>query len=138
MAGFGRNDNYYLDVILLGGYILTMRAALESTEEYLDWFRAQEPPVQEAVRAYVKLLLEKGPSLARPYVDTLKGSRYSNLKELRVQAQGKKYRIVFIFTGERACLLLTADVKGGPADKRFYKKLIGKAEALYEEYMASR
>lgn len=44
---------------------------LESTSEYLDWFRAQEQPVQEAVRAYVKLLLDKGPTLGRPYVDTL-------------------------------------------------------------------
>lgn len=112
--------------------------ALESTTEYLDWFKAQEPPVQEAVRAYVKLLLEKGPSLGRPYVDTLKGSKYANLKELRVQAQGRKYRIAFIFTGDRVCLLLTGDVKGGSEDKRFYKKLIASAEALYEEFLASR
>jgi hypothetical protein len=41
--------------------------ALESTSEYLEWFKAQTGPVQEAVRAYVKLLLEKGPSLGQPY-----------------------------------------------------------------------
>ncbi|GAB6089538.1 type II toxin-antitoxin system RelE/ParE family toxin [Spirochaeta dissipatitropha] len=117
---------------------MSMGAVVESTREYLDWFIAQESPVQEAVRAYVKLLLEKGPSLGRPYVDTLKGSKYPNLKELRVQAGGRKYRIVFIFTGERVCLLLIGDVKGGAEDKRFYKKLIARAEALYEEYLASR
>lgn len=109
----------------------------ESTTEYLDWFGAQPAPVQEAVRAYVKLLLEKGPSLGRPYVDTLKGSKYPNLKELQVQAQGRKYRIVFIFTGDRVCLLLIGDVKGGSEDKRFYDKLIVKAEALYEEVQGS-
>jgi len=86
----------------------------------------------------VKLLLAKGPSLGRPYVDTLKGSKYPNLKELRVQAQGRKYRIAFLFTGDRVCLLLTADVKGGSEDKQFYKKLIAEAESLYEEYLASR
>jgi len=107
--------------------------ALETTEEYLEWFKVQVSPVQEAVRAYVKLLLDKGPSLGRPYVDTLKGSKYPNLKELRVQAQGRKYRIFFIFTGNRVCLLLTGDVKGGSGDKRFYDKLIAKAETLYEE-----
>jgi hypothetical protein len=111
--------------------------ALESTSEYLEWFTSQAEPVQEAVRAYVKLLLEKGPSLGRPYVDTLKGSKYPNLKELRVQAQGRKYRIAFLFTGDRVCLLLTGDVKGGSEDKRFYKKLIAQAEALYEEYLAT-
>lgn len=111
--------------------------ALEATSEYLEWFTSQAEPVQEAVRAYVKLLLAKGPSLGRPYVDTLKGSKYPNLKELRVQAQGRKFRIAFLFTGDRVCLLLTADVKGGSEDKRFYKKLIAEAESLYEEYLAS-
>ena len=62
--------------------------ALEATSEYLEWFASQAEPVQEAVRTYVKLLLVKGPSLGRPHVDTLKGSKYPNLKELRVQARG--------------------------------------------------
>jgi hypothetical protein len=110
---------------------------LETTSEYLEWFSSQTAPVQEAVRAYVMLLLAKGSSLGRPYVDTLKGSKYPNLKELRVQAQGRKYRIAFIFTGDRICLLLMGDVKGGSEDKRFYKKLIAEAESLYEEYLAS-
>ena len=75
--------------------------------------------------------------MGRPYVDTLKGSKYHNLKELRVQAQGRKYQIAFLFTGDRVCLLLSGDVKGGSEDKRFYKKLIAEAETLYEEYLAS-
>ena len=112
--------------------------SLESTNEYLEWFRSQTGAVQEAVRAYIMLLLEKGPSLGRPYVDTLKVSKYSNLKELRVQAQGRKYRIVFIFTGNRICLLLIGDVKGGAEDKRFYDKLIAKAESLYEEVQKTK
>ncbi len=33
--------------------------ALESTSEYLDWFKAQTSPVQEAVRAYVNCSLRK-------------------------------------------------------------------------------
>ena len=110
---------------------------LESTGEFLEWFASQAESVREAVRAYVKLLLTKGSSLGRPYVDTLKGSRYPNLKELRVQALGRKYRIAFIFTVDRVCLLLTGDVKGGPEDKRFYKKLIAEAESLYEAYLVS-
>ncbi|AFG38312.1 type II toxin-antitoxin system RelE/ParE family toxin [Spirochaeta africana] len=111
---------------------------LQSTTEYLEWFKMQAAPVQEAVRAYVKLLLEKGPALGRPYVDTLKGSKYANLKELRIQAQGRKYRIVFIFTGDRVCLLLTGAVKGGSKNKRFYQNLITQAENLYEKYLESR
>lgn len=110
---------------------------LEATAEYLDWFTTQTATVQEAVRAYIKLLLIKGPMLGRPYVDTLKDSKFPNLKELRVQAQGKKYRVVFLFTEKQICLLLAAGRKGGSGDKRFYKKLISQAESLYEEYLAS-
>jgi len=83
---------------------------------------SQAEPVQEAVRAYVKLLLAKGPSLGRPYVDTLKGSKQANLKELRVQAQGRKYRIAFLFT--RGAGVLASD--GG------CKRRIGRQAVLQE------
>jgi hypothetical protein len=139
----------YLEVILLTGYIMIKGEerrgsqyeapkewSLESTSDYLEWFIAQTEPTREAIRAYVKLLLARGPQLGRPYVDTLKGSKYPNLKELRVQTQGKKFRIAFLFTEERICLLLIGDVKGGSEDKRFYRKLIAQAESLYEEYLA--
>jgi hypothetical protein len=109
--------------------------AIEATNLYLEWFFMQAEPTKEAVRAYVKLLSTKGPELGRPYVDTLKGSKYPNMKELRVQAQGKKYRIAFIFTKKRTCLLLSGGLKGGSGDKRFYLKMITQADALYKEYL---
>jgi len=34
------------------------------------------------------LLETEGPSLSRPYSDTLKGAKYTNLKELRFDADG--------------------------------------------------
>ncbi len=110
---------------------------LQSTSDYLDWFKAQSEPVKKAVRAYVKLLRDTGPALGRPHVDTLKGSKYPNLKELRVQVQRRPYRIVFIFTGDRVCLLLKGSVKDGSSDKRFYRKLIAHAETLYEKVQVS-
>ena len=39
--------------------------------------------VQDEVLARAKLLQDQGPRLGRPYVDTLKGSKYANMKELR-------------------------------------------------------
>ena len=42
--------------------------------------------VRMELRAMTILLSEFGPNLGRPRVDTLKGSRHANLKELRFEA----------------------------------------------------
>jgi hypothetical protein len=42
--------------------------------------------VQDEILAHGKLLEQFGPQLGRPRVDTLKGSRYGNMKELRFDA----------------------------------------------------
>jgi hypothetical protein len=56
----------------------------EFFEEYSDWSDA----VQDAVLGALAKLRVFGPSLGRPTVDTLKGSAFSNMKELRVDADG--------------------------------------------------
>jgi hypothetical protein len=42
--------------------------------------------VQDEILAHGKLLEQFGPQLGRPRVDTLKGSCYGNMKELRFDA----------------------------------------------------
>lgn len=103
--------------------------------EFEHWFIRQDSELQEDVFAILRVLEQKGPSLARPYVDTLKGSKIPNLKELRVQSKGKPIRILFVFDTERKAVLLTAGNK--QADKRFYSKLIFQAEKIYEDYLGN-
>ena len=77
--------------------------------------------------SYITLLEVKGHHLGRPYVDSLKGTKQvNNLKELRVQHQGKPYRILFAFDPKRQAVLLCGGDKTG--DKRFYKRMISIAE----------
>jgi hypothetical protein len=47
---------------------------------------AFEPVVHDALLAVAKLLAKFGPQLGRPHVDTLNGSEYANMKELRFEA----------------------------------------------------
>lgn len=47
---------------------------------------AFELVVQDALLAVAKRMAEFGPQLGRPYVDTLNGSEYANMKELRFEA----------------------------------------------------
>ena len=106
--------------------------AVDATEEYLRWFGAQPAEAQEAVLTKVYLLEEFGPQLGRPHADTLKGSRISNLKELRAKTEAHVLRVLYFFDEKRHALLLVGGDKKGKSEKRFYKKLIAEAEAVIE------
>jgi hypothetical protein len=71
--------------------------SIEATQEFAEWFAGLTASEQISVAAKVDVLEQLGPSLGRPHVDTLKGSKYPNMKELRVQHGGKPYRIMFAF-----------------------------------------
>jgi hypothetical protein len=64
-------------------------------------------------------------------VDTLKGSRIANLKELRFDAAGGVWRVAFVFDGRRVAVLLAAADKRGKAQDRFYKALVALAEKRF-------
>lgn len=89
--------------------------------------------MQDAIAAHVGLLEEVGPNLGRPYADTLHGSSLTNLKELRVQHRSQPYRILYAFDPEREALLLLGGNKAG--DKRWYRKAIPRAEAIYARHI---
>ena len=54
------------------------------------------------LRAMTKLLGEFGPHLGRPRADTLKGSRHTNMKELRFDAADGVWRVAFAFDPDRS------------------------------------
>ncbi|MEB3308969.1 MAG: type II toxin-antitoxin system RelE/ParE family toxin [Snowella sp.] len=53
--------------------------------------------VKQGLAARVALLKQFGPTLGRPYVDTLKGSRFDNMKEIRFNANDGVWRVAFAF-----------------------------------------
>jgi hypothetical protein len=93
--------------------------------------------VQDELLAQAKVLAEYGPQLGRPCVDTLKGSRHANLKELRFDADGGVWRVAFAFDPERAAVLLVAGDKSGGSETRFYRHLLAKADARFDRHMAT-
>lgn len=94
--------------------------------------------VQDAILAEVKLLAKVGPSLKRPHADTLNGSKHANMKELRCNADDGVWRIAFAFDPARKAILLTAGDKTGVNEKRFYKKLIAKADDRFDQHLAAQ
>jgi len=91
--------------------------------------------VQDEIYACGQLLSKFGPTLGRPHVDTLEGSKHANMKELRFNADDGVWRIVFAFDPERKAVLLIAGEKSGGSQKRFYKGLIKKADERFDSHL---
>ena len=94
--------------------------------------------VQDVIFVAVSLLQRIGPGLRRPHADTLNGSKHANMKELRCHADDGVWRIAFAFDPDRKAILLTAGDKTGVSEKRFYRKLIAKADERFDEHLAAR
>jgi len=60
-------------------------------------FDALPEAVQDELLVASMLLRINGPSLGRPHVDTLAGSRHANMKELRFRAADGVWRVAFAF-----------------------------------------
>jgi hypothetical protein len=101
--------------------------------DFRTWFYEQEIGFQNEAFATIKILAESGPTLGRPRVDTLKGSVFKNMKELRIQYQGEPWRILFAFDPQRQAILLVGGNKTG--NKRWYEENLPIAERRYEQYL---
>jgi len=91
--------------------------------------------LQDELFAHAKLLANYGPHLGRPTVDTLKGSSYFNMKEMRFGWQQEVWRVAFAFDPHRQAILLVGGNKCGVNQSRFYKRLIDVAEQRYQEHL---
>lgn len=100
-------------------------------------FEGLPEQVQDELLAHLKLLERFGPSLGRPHVDTLKGSRHANMKELRFKAGDGVWRVAFAFDPERTAIVLVAGDKSGGSERRFYKVLIKGADDRFDRHLAS-
>jgi hypothetical protein len=92
--------------------------------------------VQDELLALIEVLERIGPQLGRPRVDTLNGSRHANMKELRFDAAGGVWRFAFAFDPNRQAIILCGGDKSGGSERRFYRRLIAKADARFEAHLA--
>lgn len=105
---------------------------IEGTDEFAAWYGSLNALEQERVDYVVSKLEASGPALPRPTVDTVNGSRFSNMKELRINRP--PLRIFFAFDSRRyAILLIGGDKTNDPA---FYDRMIPVADRLYADHLA--
>jgi hypothetical protein len=106
---------------------------VEFTDEFELWWNSLTADEQDSVAFDVGLLQAKGPTLARPYADTVYQSAYVNMKELRVQHEGRPYRVLFVFDPRRVGMLLIGGDKTGNPD--WYERYVPKADKIYARHL---
>lgn len=108
---------------------------VEFMDEFDAEFDALPEPVQDELLAQAKVIERFGPAAKRPRVDSLKGSKHSNMKELRFDADGGVWRIAFAFDPRRRAVLLVGGDKSGVSEKRFYQRLVKVADERYDVHL---
>ncbi len=107
---------------------------IEYTDEFFEWWDgpSMSKEDQDAVGFCIPSLRRLGPALGRPLVDTVKGSRHRNMKELR--PPGTHIRILFAFDPRRTAILLLG---GDKTDRwqEWYEENIPVAERLYDTHL---
>ncbi|HWK89860.1 MAG TPA: type II toxin-antitoxin system RelE/ParE family toxin [Longimicrobium sp.] len=110
-----------------------MSTEVEYTDTFGEWWDSLDEDEQTSVAASVELLEMLGPSLGFPHSSGVHGSRHGHLRELRVQHQGRPYRVLYAFDPRRmAILLLGGDKTGAP---RWYQRHVPLADRLYDAHL---
>jgi hypothetical protein len=106
---------------------------IEYTDEFEKWWDTLNEDEQESIAVSVGLLEIMGPNLPRPHSDTVKNSRFNNMKELRTQHAGKPYRTLYAFDPRRTAILLIGGNKTGHAN--WYKTFVPIADDIFARHL---
>lgn len=107
-------------------------------DQWLDDLAESDRESYVQVIAGIEVLAEIGPSLGRPLVDRIKGSKLHGMKELRPGSAGRtEIRLLFVFDPWRSAILLVGGDKPGNWTN-WYRAAIPIAERMYEEYLDER
>lgn len=109
------------------------RWEVEYTDELGAWWENLDEAEQEAVAASVRLLEQFGPQLPFPHSSGIEGSKHAHMRELRIQYQGRPYRVLYAFDPRRAAILLLGGDKTG--QDRWYVENVPRADRLYDEHL---
>lgn len=99
------------------------------------WLLSLTDDDYDLIIAALEVLQAEGPTLGRPLVDTIKGSRHKNMKELRPGSGGRsEIRILFAFDPKRRAILLVAGDKSRDWT-RWYKRNIPVADQRFNDHL---
>ena len=110
-----------------------MAYEVEVSDEFRGWYEPLSEAEQLSIGRVIELLEEKGTALAFPYSSGIQGSKLSHMRELRIQHEGRPYRVLYAFDPRRNAILLLGGNKTGGS--RWYETHVPKAEKLFAAYL---
>jgi hypothetical protein len=111
---------------------------VEEVAEWFDDLTKNDPGTADLVEDAIDRLAAVGPTLGRPLVDRIQGSRHHNMKELRPGSTGaSEIRVLFAFDPVRRAILLVAGNKAGQW-RSWYDTAIPLADDRYDAHLAER
>jgi hypothetical protein len=110
-----------------------MAWAVEFSDEFGEWWDGLDAAEQKSVDFSVILLSEAGPTLKMPHSSGVESSRHKHMRELRIQHQGRPYRVLYAFDSRRTAILLIGGDKSG--NDRWYEKYVPKGDDIYDQHL---
>ncbi|GAA3817928.1 hypothetical protein GCM10022226_43120 [Sphaerisporangium flaviroseum] len=110
---------------------------VEPVREWLRSLRKDDPELSRQIADVIQTILEVGPGLGRPLVDSLSGDQAKQIKLKEMRASGT-IRIAFVYHGGIILLLLANGDKRRADSKRFYAELIETATLRYTRWLAEQ
>jgi hypothetical protein len=107
---------------------------VEFADEFGAWWDELTVEEQESIVPIVRLLEKHGPSLRFPYCSGIVGSLHAHMRELRIQHEGRPYRVLYAFDPRRSAVLLIGGDKTGKG--RWYDEFVPIADRIYDEHLA--
>ncbi len=114
-------------------YSRSMTWEVEYIDEFEAWWDGLKEDEQVSIAASVQLLEAEGPHLGHPHTTGITTSKHGHMRELRVQHEGRPYRILYAFDPRRAAILLLGGDKTG--NDRWYDENVPVADVLYDEHL---
>jgi len=106
---------------------------VEVTDEFEQWWDKLDEGEREDVRSVVGLLEEKGPTLPFPHSSGVVSSKHARMRELRIQHEGRPYRVLYAFDPRRTAILLIGGDQTG--NERWYEENVPIADQLYDQHL---
>jgi hypothetical protein len=106
---------------------------LSSSGKFGKWWDRLTAAEQKSVDFTVSLLQEVGPTLRMSHSSGVEMSRHGHMRELRIQHEGRPYRVLYAFDPRRTAMLLIGGDKTG--NNRWYEEFVPLADAIYHRHL---
>jgi hypothetical protein len=114
-------------------YIHNVECEVVFTDEFGEWWNGLSESEQDSIDRVVRILVAYGAALRFPYSSRVESSAFAQMRELRVQHQGRPYRVLYGFDPRRQAVLLLGGDKTG--QDRWYEIYVPIADRIFNNYL---